>query len=220
MVDKFNIKKVKWFKGWKDLPTAYYPLKVPGITTIINDMIPDPDMDKFVQEVGEEKAKQIMEAAAHRGTAMHAFMEHFIKKLAESKDPSLALQFTEKTTVPLLEKEGIPLDKIDKGRDMFHNFYYSDYSNAYINLIGTEMPIYSYKLFFRGLIDVFYNELGIGRVVSDFKSSSKPIDPESIKMKKYKRQVGAYALAVEHMFKDKNVKIDKHLFLLYKLNLH
>jgi len=213
MVDKFDLRKVVWLKGYKDLPTAYYPLKIPGVTTVL-ELIPDPEWEKFIQEVGEEKAKEIRESAWNRGTSMHCFIENFIKELAKSKDPSLALHYTQVTSPKILLAEGVPMEKIDKGREMFLNFYYSDYSNAYIDLIGTELSLYSPSLFFRGKTDVFYNQNGIGRVVTDFKTSSKPIEKGSIKELKYKRQLGAYALGIEHMFKEKNVKVNKSSILV------
>lgn len=213
MVEKFDIRRVKWLKGYKDLPTAYYPLKVPGVTTVLGDMIVDPDYLKFVQEVGEEKAKQITEAAWNRGTAMHSFIENFVKELAKTKDPSMALQHTQRVSPMLLEQEGVPMEKIDKGRELFLNFYYSDYANSYTDLIGTELVLYSPSLFYRGKTDVFYNENGIGRVITDFKTTSKFIEKGSVKELIYKRQLGAYVIAAEEMFAEKQVKIAKSSIL-------
>lgn len=213
MVEKFDIRKVIWQKGYKDLPQAYYPIKVPGVTSVLAS-IPDPDYDKFIQEVGEEKAKQITQAAMERGVAMHAFIENFIKELAKSKDPSMALQHTLGCSPSVLNEENIPMEKIDKGREMFLNFYYSDHSNAYTNLIGTELSLYSPSLFFRGKADVFYNMNGIGRAITDFKTSSKPIEKGSVKEYKYKLQLGAYALSFEEMLKDQNVVINRASILV------
>jgi ATP-dependent exoDNAse (exonuclease V) beta subunit len=173
------------------------------------DLIPDPDWEKFKEEVGEEKAKQIQEAAWHRGTSMHTFIEHFLIELAKSKDPSKALQHTQQVSLPILENEGVPMEKIDKGRDMFFNFYYSEFANSFTDLIGTELPLYSPTLYYRGKADVFYNQKGIGRVITDFKTSSKRIEKGTVKELKYRRQLGAYALAAEHMLKDKEIKIEK-----------
>lgn len=208
ILNDFELWKVKWLKGFMDLPTPYYPLKCPGVTTIL-DLIPDPDWEKFIEEVGEEKAKQIQEAAWNRGKSLHTFIEHFIKEIANSGDPSKALQYTQKVSIPILENDNVPTDKIDKGREMFYNFYHSEYSNAYKNLIGTELPLYSPILFYRGKADVFYNENGVGKVITDFKGTSKRIEKGTVKELKYKRQLGGYALAAEHLFKDKNVKIEK-----------
>lgn len=208
-INNFNPKKIKWLKDYYGNPAAYYPLKVPGVTTVLGDMIVDPEYLKFIEEVGEEKAKQITEAAWHRGTAMHSFIENFVKELAKSKDPSMALQHTQQVSPMLLEQEGVPMEKIDKGRELFLNFYYSDYANSYTDLIGTELVLYSPSLFYRGKTDVFFNENGIGRVITDFKTTSKFIVKGSVKEQIYKHQLGAYAIAAEEMFAEKQVKIAK-----------
>ena len=208
-----NKEKIRWFKDFYGNPTAYLPIKIPSVSSII-DLIPDPELEKFIKDVGEEKAKEIMENAQQRGKAMHKFIENFIKELAKSKDPSLALQYTLSISPKLLDEEKVSMDKIDKGREMFYNFYYSDYANAYIDLIGTELAIYSPYLFFRGKTDVFYNERVFGRVVTDFKTSSKLIEKGSTKELKYKRQLGGYVLGIEHMLKDQNIKINKASILV------
>jgi len=212
-MDSFNKEKIRWLKDFYGNPSAYYPLKIPGVTAIL-DLIPDPDLEKFIKDVGEEKAKQIMEDAANRGKSMHLFIENFIIEFAKSKDPSSALQHTLTISPKTLATDKIPMDKIDKGREMFLNFYYSEYANSYYNLIGTELALYSPLLFYRGKADVFYNENGIGRVVTDFKTSSKLIKKGSIKELKYKRQLGAYALGLEHMLSKQDVKINKASLLV------
>ncbi len=213
MADKFNIKKVLWLNGFRDLPQAYYPLNVPGVTTILNQ-IPDPDYDKFVKDVGEERAKQISETAMQQGTAMHAFIENFVKEIAKHKDPGLALSNTQTLTPPMLLEENITTDNINIGRDLFFNFYYSDYSNCFTDLIGTEVKIHSPSLFFRGKIDVFYNEKGMGRAITDYKKSSKMIDKGSVKELKYKLQLGAYSLAMQEMLVEKNIAINRASILV------
>jgi len=219
MIENFDSSLIDWKKNKFGLYNAYYPdetyIKVPGVTTILN-LIPDPDWDKFVEEVGEEKANMLMKAGMDRGTAMHLFIENFINKLSETGDPGAALQYTQTVSVPQLIKEEIPSDKIEVGREMFYNFYYSNHSKRYNNLYGTEISVFSPLWYFRGKIDVFYNEQGIGRVVTDFKGSSKPIEKSSVKLIKYKKQLGAYAIAVEDTVKklhDRDVKIERSTIL-------
>ena len=68
-------------------------------------------------------------------------------------------------------------------------------------------------MFYRGFIDVFYRE-NLGCVVTDFKTSSKPIEKGTTKEKKYKLQIGGYAVAVEEMFEEKNIKVNKASILV------
>jgi hypothetical protein len=213
MGGEFNIKNVKWTTGWKGLPECYVRIKTPGVTSIIGDMIPDPEMEEWVRKMGQAKVDAILTAAGHRGTAMHMFIEHFITTYAKSKDPSEALRMTQTTSPPLLLKEGIPQDKIDIGRELFYKFYYSEFANTYAGLIAAEMPMYSASLFYRGIVDAFFQDRVYGPVVTDFKTSSDYIKKGSIKELKYKYQLGGYASAVEEMYKDKGLLIKRSTIL-------
>jgi len=210
---KFDLTQVKWVKGYYDLPEAYIKLKIPSVTTILNEMVPDPDLEKWKSDVGEEQAKKISESAGNRGTSMHTFIENFINILTKTKDPSEALKYTQIESQKILESLSIPQDRIDIGRDLFYNFYQSDFVNLYNQVINTELTLFSKKYFFRGKLDVIYKELLYGICVTDFKTSSSNIKKGSIKEKKYKLQCGAYCIAIEDMFEEKNIKINKSSIL-------
>lgn len=209
MAPEFDLRNVKWTTGWKGLPECYVKIKTPGVTSVIGEMLPDPEMEEWVRKVGQEQVDRILTAAGYRGTAMHLFIENFITILSKTKDPSEALRVTQTKTPPELIKEGIPQDKIDIGRELFYKFYYSDWSNAYMGLIAAELPIYSPTLYYRGKLDVFYNDRVFGPSLTDFKTSSDYIKKGSIKELKYKIQLGGYANALDEMYKDKGLKIKR-----------
>jgi hypothetical protein len=200
-------REIIWLNDNYGNPTPCYKsdIKPPSVSAIL-DLIIDPEFEQFVRDVGEEKAKEIREAAANRGKSFHTFTENFIKELALRKDRQKALLHTLNVSPSLLEKENIPNHKIAEGRDLFYNFFYSDYSTRYVLLIGTELPVYSPILFYRGKLDVLYDEPGCHNVITDFKAYSKEVVEGSVKEIKIKRQLGAYALALEHM---KNIKVTK-----------
>ena len=213
MVTGFNVKDTKWITGWKGLPECYVRIKTPGVTSVIGDMIPDPEMEEWVRKVGQEQVDKILTAAGHRGTAMHLFIENFITTYAKTKDPSEALRVTQTITPAQLTKEGIPNDKIDIGRELFYKFYYSEFANTYGGLIAPELGIYSPTLFYRGKADVFFQDRVYGPVITDFKTSNGYIKKESVKELKYKYQLGAYANAVDEMYKDKGLCIKRSTIL-------
>ena len=217
MGGEFDSSRIRWVPGKYGLPEAWYKLKVPSVTAIINDMIPDPDLDKWTKEVGEEKAKQIMEAAGHRGTAMHTFIENFMGVFKISSDPSEALKHTQSQSPLILEKEQIPTNKIDEGRNLFYKFYYSDYPIQYKEVIGLELGIYSQSLLYRGKLDIFYKDRLFGPAVTDFKTSNGYIKKGSIKEIKHKNQLGAYANALDEMYNGK-VTINKASILCVNTN--
>lgn len=204
-----NLKNIKWIKGYRDMPEAYIRVTTPGVTTIINEMVPNPEIDAWIEAVGKEKSDEITLAANQRGTALHLFIENFLQSLKNYSDPSKALRETQEKSPPLLEQQGIPPHKIDEGRNLFYNFYESDYASDYESLIGTETDIYSPYLFYRGKIDWVFSKRVWGLAIRDFKGSSKIIESGSRKELGYKLQLGAYSLALEHMYlsNEKNIKV-------------
>jgi ATP-dependent exoDNAse (exonuclease V) beta subunit len=199
-MNDFELTRVKWATDHRGLPQAYYKLKVPSVSTIINELIPDPEFDAFVQAVGKDRAEKIMIAAGYRGSAMHLFIENYIATLVKSKDPSEALRITQEESPKKLVLEGVPVEKIEEGRNLFYKFYYSEYSNMFADLVGIELKIYSPTLYYRGILDIFYKNRVFDYSVSDFKSSSTHIKTGSIKEYKYKTQLGAYANALDELY--------------------
>lgn len=207
-----NKHDIKWVKGWRGLPEAWMKIKIPSVTSIIASL-PDPEYEQWVLKVGQEKVDEIMRLAGYRGTALHRFNENFIISFAKSKDPSEALKTTQTLTPKQLEKEKIPEDKINEGRDLFYKFYYSDYSNYFEDLIKTELPIYSPTLFYRGIIDIFYRERIFGLSVTDIKTSNGYIKKGSVKELKYFYQLGGYAAGMDEMLKDKGLTVKRSSIL-------
>lgn len=141
------------------------------------------------------------------------FLENFITTLHKSKDPSEALRISQSNSPKQLLKEGIPQNKIDEGRELFYKFYYSEFANTYDGLIQAELGIYSPIYFYRGKADVFYMDKIFGPAVTDFKTSNGYIKKGSVKELKYKYQLGAYANALDEMYKSKGLVIKRSSIL-------
>lgn len=210
---EFDINKIKWVSGNYGLPEAYFKINIPSVTSIINSMIPDPELEDWARKIGQEKADEIMKQAGFRGTAMHLFIENFINNLFKSKDPSEALRYTQSTTPLQLLEQNIPDNKIAEGRELFYKFYYSEYSSVYNNLIKTEMGLYSPTYLYRGKADIFYINRIFGPAVTDFKTSNGYIKKGSVKELKYKYQLGGYSNCVDELYKEKNISV-KHSSIL------
>jgi len=213
MVTGMDLKNVKWTTGWKGFPEAWTQIRTPGVTSVIGEMVPDPEMEEWIRKVGQAKVDEIMTNAGYRGTAMHLFIEKFITILSKTKDPSEALRITQTDTPKELLEQQIPENKIDEGRELFYKFYYSEFANKYINLISAELGIYSPSLYYRGMADVFYNHRVFGPSVTDFKTSNGYIKKGSVKELKYKIQLGGYSNALDEMYKHKGLII-KHSSIL------
>jgi len=215
---QFNKENIKWIKGSYGLPEAVHKIKIPSVTAVINESIPDPDWDAFIAQVGKEKADQILTSAGHRGSSMHLYIEKFLTKYAQSKDISEALRFTQEESPKALLLENIPENKIEEGRNYFYKFYYSEYSNIFMDLLAVEMGIYSPTLFYRGKLDVLYKHKLFGLSLTDFKSSNGKIKKGSVKELKYKYQIGGYANALEEMYKEKGLVINRATILCVDKN--
>jgi hypothetical protein len=228
MVFEFNKENIKWVKGERGLPTCYYKIKVPSVSIIIGEMIPDPEYDQFVINVGQEKADQIMTAAGNRGSSMHVFIENFVSAYSEHRDVSEALKYTQEQSPKILKEELIPDNKIEEGRNLFYKFYYSDYSNKYSDMLALELPIYSSSLFYRGKLDILYNDSLFGLSITDLKSSNGIIKKGSTKELKYFYQLGAYAQCIDEMYKEKGIVtgrasilcVDKQSDILQEIELN
>jgi len=202
----FNLENIIWQKDSRNLPQAYLNLKVPSVSSII-DQIPDPELEAFIAAVGKTKVEQIMKSAGERGTATHTFIESYLLNLVTSKDPAEALKFTQEESPKLLIANNIPEDKIKEGLDLFYKFYYSEFANQYSEIVRMEMGIYSPSLFYRGKLDMFYKHRIFNFAVADFKTMSTPIKEASVKEYKMKLQIAAYVNALEEMYINKGLKI-------------
>jgi hypothetical protein len=215
---KFDLNHIKWIKDEHGLPSCVCKIKVPSVTSIINELIPDPEFDEFILKVGKEAADKIMVSAGNRGSATHTFIENFISKYSQCKDVSEALKHTQIQSVKTLKEEGIPDNKIEDGRNYFYKFYYSEYPIHYSDVIAIELGIYSPLLFYRGKLDILYRDKVYGISLTDFKTSSGKIKKNSTKELKYFLQLGGYALAIEHMYAEKKLVMNRASILCIDKN--
>ena len=174
----FDLNLVRWTVDKRGLPEAYYKIKTPSVSAILN-LIPDPELEIWVQKVGKAVADEIMTQASYRGTALHTFIEQFIGTYSKTKDASEALRMTQTQSPQILQKQNIPINKIDEGRDLFYKFYYSEFPTKYSETIAMELGLYSPSLFYRGKLDVFFKERIFGLAITDFKTSNGYIKKEN-----------------------------------------
>ena len=114
----------------------------PSITTVLSS-VPTPELDAWKASVGEEKAKQISEAATKRGTRFHSYCED------------------------VLTNNNPQLDIFDK-----HSFTSIEEHLSKIQPIAIEAPCYSNKLCVAGTFDClgyYENEL----CLIDFKTTGR-----------------------------------------------
>jgi ATP-dependent exoDNAse (exonuclease V) beta subunit len=149
--------------------------KLPSVTTILQATMPEEKKQKLAewrQRVGENKAEDIKNSAATRGTAMHTYLEHYI-------DGKRLLDLTDVGRVASVMAETI----IDRG--------FGDLSELW----GSEVTLY-YEGLYAGATDAVGVYQGRDSII-DFKQSNKPKRDEWIT--DYKIQMAAYASAHDQM---------------------
>lgn len=197
-------KKSKY--GWFD---AYTPegikLKVPSVTAVIATA-KDPEMETFIEEVGEEQAKKIIKLAADRGTVMHYYLENYYRAIKLKGDPDKALLYTQAKTPQMIQKEGISEKSLKTGRDLFYQLYESSMPSEIHHVLGLENKIASFSNLYRGQYDINYITNDGKIVITDYKTSSAMVEVGSTKEYKMKMQLAGYWAAYEEMYP--KVKLD------------
>jgi hypothetical protein len=200
---------ITWKKGYYGWWNAYNDkgkkLVIPSVSKVV-DSKDDPELDKWIEEVGEEEANRIMKLAADRGTVMHLFMENFFLALAAKGDIEKALLYTQKKSLQRVQKDGIKETQIVTGRNMFYQLLESFAPNSdnpeVHKVLGLEHKVVNFTLPYRGAYDINYlwsaaNKLN--NVITDYKSASSYIEKGSTKERKYKLQLSGYWAAYEQM---------------------
>jgi len=181
---------------------------IPSVSKVL-EMKEDPELENWIKEIGEEKAQQIMKLAADRGIVFHTFLENFYGTLKLKGDPKKALLYTQKKSLEKIKKQNISEKQIKTGRILFYQLLEEFTSRSEIyKIINLERKIVDFQLAYRGAFDINYftkTNDGIKNVIADFKASSKCIEKNSVKERKYKLQLAAYWNAYEKLF---NRKLD------------
>ena len=209
---------IVWNTDDRGYPQANLKLFIPSVSRILSETIEDTELEAWIKEVGEEKAQEIMQNAAHRGTSLHKYMEVFIKDFALSKNKESSYAFAHKQSYNELLKENIPIGKINKGLELFNIFYYSYNIEQFRDIISTEFKIYSPIHFYRGALDILYKYNNLR--LTDYKTSSKKIEKDTIKEYKYKCQLGAYSNAIDELLllKGSNKNVEYASLLIFLTN--
>ena len=150
--------------------------KLPSVTTILSstqDASKAESLAKWKAKVGEVEAERIKNTAATRGTAMHTYLEHYIKggKVLDLTDVGREARSMGQTI-------------IDKGFDDLEEVW------------GVECTLY-YPGLYAGQTDLCGVYQGRESII-DFKQSNKPKRAEWIE--DYKLQLVAYATAHDCIF--------------------
>lgn len=154
---------ITWKKGYYGWWSAYdengNKLVIPSVSKVV-DSKDDPELDNWIEEVGEEVANRIMKLAADRGTALHRFMENYFMAWAKKGDPDKSLLYTQRKSLEQLKLDKIAPKQIETGRKMFYQLLESfnvggDYPEVH-QVLGLENKVANFELPYRGAYDINY----------------------------------------------------------------
>lgn len=163
--------------------------KLPSVTTILEATKPAEKKEALAawrKKIGEDKAKQITTEAAHRGTKMHTYLEHFVKEGVVKEREKNPFSWASHAMADVVIREG--LCKVNE-------FW------------GVEVPLYFPEIY-AGTTDCVGIHEGDESIL-DFKQTNKPKKREWIE--DYFLQLTAYAEAHNEVY---NTKINKGVILM------
>lgn len=188
---QINRKAFPWGRAYVVEGAGEAPLILPSVTTVLK-LLKNEKYEKLKEEIGEKKWDKILYDAAERGTIMHRMLELFLLEWAKENDVDRSLK---KAQIFAIEEsrrdDGKYLKYVNKGRDLFWNFYHSNFWEEIDEVVDNEAFLYTtFKGGWAGACDFVYRDKEYNLIVDDFKSSTSPKEEEDILS--YKLQISAY----------------------------
>ena len=148
-------------------------MRLPSVTTILGQTKDDTYLKKWIAKKGHEEAERIKNHSSKRGTAMHKFLEKYIKGTGYDDLTEIGVQ-----AKPMAQKI------IDIGLTPIDHYY------------GSEVTLH-YPGLYAGSTDLVCEHNGL-ETIADFKQSNRPKQVEWIE--DYFLQVAAYAMAHDYVY--------------------
>lgn len=175
-------------------------LILPSVTTILK-LLKNEKYEKLREEFGEDKWNKILNRAADRGNVLHKMLELFLLEWAKEKNVDRSLKKAQVFALEESRKEGANEKIIEKGRNLFWNFYHDKFWENISEVVDNEAFLYTtFKGGWAGATDFVYRDVNNDLIVEDFKSSTSPKDEDDILG--YKLQISAYMFMCAEKYKE------------------
>ena len=184
-------KAYPWGRAYIVEGASKAPLILPSVTTVLK-LLKNEKYEMLRKQFGDKRWDKILHDAAERGNVMHRMLELFLLEWAKEKNVDRSLK---KAQIFAIEEsrrdEGKFTKYVDKGRDLFWNFYHDNFWENILEVVDNEAFLYTtFKGGWAGACDFVYRDIEHNLIVEDFKSSTSPKDEEDILS--YKLQIAAY----------------------------
>jgi hypothetical protein len=133
------------------------PLILPSVTTILK-LVKNEKYEALRIQFGESRWDKILHDAAERGNVMHRMLELFLLEWAKENDVDRSLK---KAQIFAIEEsrrdDGKYAKYVNKGRDLFWNFYHTNFWDEIEEVVDNEAFLYTtFKGGWAGACDFVY----------------------------------------------------------------
>jgi len=187
----------------------------PSVTSVLGDTSDKSGLDAWRNRIGHQKADQIGQDAANRGTVMHRLCEIYLN-LPQSMSAKDRLEDT--LSLARIDDEIDQFDNRAKivGGMLFYNFIKSNSFDEIKRVIAQERFLWTARDGgFAGTVDNVSELITGDHAIVDFKTARKPKEEKWIE--DYKHQVAAYSVAVWDRMQVKTVTC--RIWISNELNL-
>lgn len=184
-------KAYPWGRAYIVEGASKAPLILPSVTTVLK-LLKNEKYEMLRKQFGDKRWDKILHDAAERGNVMHRMLELFLLEWAKEKNVDRSLKKAQIFAIEESRRDEGKFSKyVDKGRDLFWNFYHDNFWENILEVVDNEAFLYTtFKGGWAGACDFVYRDLEHNLIVEDFKSSTSPKDEEDILS--YKLQIAAY----------------------------
>lgn len=190
-MDNYKISREQqpWGRSYV-IETADKKFAAPSVTTILK-LLTEPKFAKIKEEFGDERWQKILDDASYRGNIMHSMMEHFLLEYSKEKNVDKSLEVALEYATKETRKDPRNKHLIQKGRDLFWNFYYDKFWEGIEIVLHNELFLWTdFRGGWAGATDFVFGDFHSDHIMIDFKSSSSPKSAEDIEQ--YFCQISAY----------------------------
>lgn len=184
-------KAYPWGRAYIVEGASEAPLILPSVTTVLK-LLKNEKYEMLRKQFGDKRWDKILHDAAERGNVMHRMLELFLLEWAKEKNVDRSLKKAQIFAIEESRRDEGKFSKyVDKGRDLFWNFYHEKFWENILEVVDNEAFLYTtFKGGWAGACDFVYRDLEYNLIVEDFKSSTSLKDEEDILS--YKLQIAAY----------------------------
>ena len=194
-------KAYPWGRAYIVEGASEAPLILPSVTTVLK-LLKNEKYEMLRKQFGDKRWDKILHDAAERGNVMHRMLELFLLEWAKEKNVDRSLKKAQIFAIEESRRDDGKFTKyVDKGRDLFWNFYHDKFWENILEVVDNEAFLYTtFKGGWAGACDFVYRDLEYNLIVEDFKSSTSPKEEEDILS--YKLQIAAYMFMCAEKYKE------------------